>query len=594
MLHRGPDDGGQISLGPLTMGMRRLAIFDPAHGAQPMQTDDERFHIVFNGAIFNHRELRTEIEATGISFSTHCDTEVLLKAWALWGEAVLPRLRGMFAFAIWDDQTESLTLARDPLGIKPLYFSERNGALLFASELNALCASQQFDAEIDPVAIDDFLRHLGVPVPRTIYRNARSLRPAEVAIWRASTMKIRRYWQLPQTHPERLTDRTEFVTALRGQLESSIAAHRLADVPVGAFLSGGLDSAVVVGLMSQGSSERLKTFSIGFEESSFSEADAAQETANHFGTDHHAITLTGHETAQKLPGFLASLDQPTGDGLNTFVVSQAARQGGVTVALSGLGGDELFGGYPQFRQSPQIARWLPWWRQIPLPLRSAVCRRLERGSTRARRLADVIRNSRDLHDVADRQREVLSDRARTSLLLQPVAPHPHPAQDELRAVTESSSAEEIVSAWELNTYMADVLLRDSDVFSMQASLELRVPLVDRPLVEWVWQQDSRFKFDRQTPKGALRDAVADFLPPGLMNRRKQGFSLPFPAWMRGPLKSFLEETLSIETIRNTGYLNPQGVSNFWSDFRDGAKNKNWSRVWSLAVLVAFLNRKGRS
>jgi asparagine synthase (glutamine-hydrolysing) len=590
MLHRGPDDGGMTTSGSLTMGMRRLAIFDPAHGAQPMRTPDERFQIVFNGAIFNHRELRHELESVGVSFSTHCDTEVLLKAWAQWGELVLPRLRGMFAFAIWDSREERLVIARDPLGVKPLYFSERGGALLFASELNALRASGHFDAEFDPIAIDDYLRNLGVPVPRTLYRHAQSLRPGELAVWQEGTLAIRRYWQLPQTHPERIADRVEFVAALRAQLDQSIAAHRLADVPVGAFLSGGLDSAVVVGLMSRGSSERLKTFSIGFEETSYSEAVAAQETAEHFGTDHHAITLTGREAAEKLPAFIDSLDQPTGDGINTFVISQAARQGGVTVALSGLGGDELFGGYPLFKQSPQIARWLPWWRQLPKSLRSTICRRLDQGSTRARRLADVIRNSHDLHDVADRQRQVLSDDARRKLLLHPIEPHLHPAHAGLREITENSTPEEIVSAWELNTYMADVLLRDSDVFSMRASLELRVPFVDRPLIEWLWQQNSAFRFDQQTPKGTLVAAVADILPPGLMNRRKQGFTLPFPQWMKGPLSPFLAETLSTESVARTGYLNPIEVGAYWRNFRDGTDDKDWSRVWSLAVLVAFLNR----
>lgn len=591
MLHRGPDDAGMTTCGDLTMGMRRLAIFDPAHGHQPMRTDDGRYEIVFNGAIYNHELLREELRARGVVFNTHCDTEVLLQAWATWGPSVLGRLRGMFAVAVWDHTAHTLHLARDPLGIKPLYYSIRDGELLFASELNAMRASGHFDAAIDPVAVDDYLRNLGVPVPRTIYRHARSLRPAEVGVWRDGEFTIEQYWNFPTAATKSsFGDAKEFTSELRRQLDDSIAMHRLADVPVGAFLSGGLDSALVVGLMTQSSSAPLKTFSIGFEETAYSEAGAAAETARHFGTDHHPITLTGAQAADTLPAFLDALDQPTGDGLNTFVVSRAARAGGVTAALSGLGGDELFGGYGTFQQTPQIARWLPWWKAIPSPLRQAVCRQLARGSTRARRLADVLRHARDLHDVADRQRQVLSDDARAQLLVDPIALTSHPAQAGLRESMVDASPEEIVSAWELSTYMSDVLLRDSDVFSMRASLELRVPLVDRPLIEWLWRQRSELRFDQKTPKGELTRAVADILPPGLMNRRKQGFSLPFPRWMRTTLKPFIDETLSPASVSRSGLLHANNTVAYWQRFLAGSDDKDWSRVWSLAVLVAFLNR----
>lgn len=590
MHHRGPDDRGHLSVDSVSLGMTRLAIFDPANGHQPISTSDGRYSLVFNGAIYNHRELRAELTSLGAHFQTHCDTEVLLHAWATWREGCLGRLRGMFAFAIWDNRTKCLHLARDPLGIKPLYLSEQNGNLLFASELNALRASGHFDDEIDPASIDAFLRNLAVPAPQTIYRHARILNPGERAEWHEGVLKIERYWKIPAPAQKQQLTSEEFTQQLRAQLEDSISMHRVADVPVGAFLSGGLDSAVIVGLMAQQSSRPLKTFSIGFEEAAYSEAAVAAETAKHFHTDHHPVTLSGIQAAEKIPAFIDALDQPTGDGFNTFVVSESAKSGGVTAALSGLGGDELFGGYPQFLQTPRISEVLPMWRVLPTAIRNSICRRLAHGSTRSRRIADVLLHARDLHDAADRQRMVLSDDARAELLVNPARASTHPAHQHLRSITGHATAQEIISAWELSTYMSDVLLRDSDIFSMRASLELRVPFVDRVLVEWLGQQSSHLRYDPKLPKGAVVTAVKDILPPNLLTRKKRGFTLPFPQWMRGPLKPFIEDTLTADSIQQTPHLNAAKVQQRWQQFRDGGDDKDWSRVWSIVVLTAFLNR----
>ena len=366
MLRRGPDDGGFAERGEASLGMRRLAIFDPAHGHQPMVTPDGRYTLIFNGAIYNHQALRAEL-AGGWTFRTHCDTEVLLAAFARWGEGCLDRLRGMYAFAVWDAQAASLFLARDPFGIKPLYFRHDGSRLLFASELNALIAAGAGAVEIDPRAVADYLAWFSVPAPRTIYRNLFTLRPGECARFRGGDLGIRRTWAFPAKGPtaQAAGSRADFVRALRAQLEDSIRAHLLADVPVGAFLSGGLDSAVIVGLMSRVGGARLRTFSIGFEEAGYSEAEEAAASARHFGAEHHARIVTGAEVAGDVENFLAACDQPTGDGLNTYYASEAAHAGGVKVALSGLGGDELFGGYPSFRDLPRLSAYLPWWRRLP-------------------------------------------------------------------------------------------------------------------------------------------------------------------------------------------------------------------------------------
>jgi len=599
MIHRGPDDSGLISAGPASIGMRRLSIFDPANGHQPMTTPDRRYALVFNGAIYNFRSLQTELEAAGWVFRTRCDTEVLLAALVQWGEDALQRLRGMFAFALWDSAEESLFVARDPFGIKPLYFTHGNGRLVFASEVTAILASGTNGGEIDPAAVAEYLAWLAVPAPGTIFRGISSLRPGECLRFCRGQVLIREAWTL-RSIPEGeapCSTRAEFALRLREHLEDSIRAHVLADVPVGAFLSGGLDSAVIAGLMSRATGNALQTFSIGFEEDDFSEADEAEMSARHFGAIHHTRIVTGDEVARDLDAILAACGQPTGDGVNTYYVSETAHEGGVKVALSGLGGDELFGGYPSFKSLPAIMRRMPIWSRMPGVLRSAVVRSLERRGAGGRKLSDILVNARDAHEVAALQRRVFSEQSRRSVLsgdaaasMKGLSPF-HPQLEAMRAAVEGDDLFAMASAWELRTYMADVLLRDSDVMSMHHSLELRVPFIDRPLVEWLWRQPSRFKFDRRRPKSVLVEATADLLPPGLIKRRKRGFTLPFPVWMRSTLRPFIEDTFSPASVGRSGLFSHGPVLKLWSDFVEGDENRDWSRVWSLAVLIAFVNRR---
>ena len=599
MVHRGPDDAGRADFDEATLGMRRLAIFDPANGHQPMRSPDGRFTLVFNGAIYNFAALREELAGHGWSFRSACDTEVLLAAYVQWRSAALSKLRGMFAFAVWDAVERSLFLARDPFGIKPLYYRQDGLRLIFASELTALLASGLASAEIDPFSVSDYLAWLAVPAPRTIYRGIFSLRPGEFATFQAGRLEIASAWEfsrIPATARSCAT-RDEFIGELRRRLDDTIQAHVLADVPVGAFLSGGLDSAVVAGLMSRATGRALRTFSIGFDESDFSESSAAEATARHIGAIHQTRILTGREVAGDIEKLIGSLDQPTGDGINTYYASQTARAGGVTVALSGLGGDELFGGYPSFSAMPRLARWLPRWRALPAGLRAAILRQLRRGDTRRRKLADFLEHARSLHHLGALQRGVFSTAGRTTLLhpdaraaAQTRSPF-HPELSALTADLPNADAFTTMSAWELRTYMTDVLLRDSDVMSMHHSLELRVPFIDRPFVEWLWHQPTAFKSDPRHPKSALAAAAADVLPPGIGQRKKRGFSLPFPVWMRGELRPFLEETFATASIGRSGLFDPAAVSQRWQGFLGRDDTREWSRVWSLAVLIAFTNRR---
>jgi asparagine synthase (glutamine-hydrolysing) len=599
MVHRGPDDVGAESHGEATLGMRRLAIFDPAHGHQPMSTPDGRWHLVFNGAIYNFRALRDELSAVGYTFNTQCDTEVLLAAVSRWGRDALPRLRGMFAFAAWDARERTLLLARDSFGIKPLYVhTTPDGGLLFASELNALLASGCVPTAIDPQAVSDYLAWLSVPAPRTIYRQVQSLRAGDCAVWHDGRLTVFAYESAGDlmtrgagSSPARSHE--EFIGGLRAQLEDTVRAHVVADVPVGAFLSGGLDSTTLVALMTRLGGARLKTFSIGFDEAGYSEAAAAAANAHLLGADHHASVLTGKRLAEDLDTLLTTLDQPTGDGINTYYASQAARAGGVTVALSGLGADELFGGYPSFANVPRLTRWLPVWRVIPAPLRIALLARWDRSDTRTRKLADTLRHADSPAALALLQRRVFAESTRRSLLSPDAATDyaHHPETERMNSALGGLDLFSVTSAAEMRGYMADVLLRDSDVMSMRHSLELRVPFVDRPLVRWLAGQPVAFKHTPGRPKSALADAVRDLLPPELLTRKKRGFTLPYALWMRGPLKPFLDDTFSTASVGRSGLFNAAAVQAHWRRFLAGNDSLEWSRVWSLAILVAFINRR---
>ncbi|MBL9216341.1 MAG: asparagine synthase (glutamine-hydrolyzing) [Opitutaceae bacterium] len=599
--HRGPDDRGLVSDGPATLGMCRLAIIDPANGRQPMTSPDGRFTVVFNGAIYNYRELQPALAAAGWVFRTQCDTEVLLAAYARHGAACLHQLRGMFAFAVWDARERTLFAARDPLGIKPLYYARLPGTgVAFASEIHALLAAGQVPRTLDPQSAGEFLAWFSVPAPRTIYQGISSLLPGH-SLTRdaAGRIGIQAWWRLPAPQGAAPAGSYhDFIQGLRHQLEDSIRAHRVADVPVGAFLSGGMDSAAVVGLMARGGARRLRTFTLTFGEAGYSEEAGARAAAQAFGTEHHEERITGARVAADLPRILAALDQPTGDGINTYYASATARRGGVTVALSGLGGDELFGGYPSFRDLPRLQRLLPLWRRLPAGLRARVVRGLAaRPGTRARKLADFLAHARDLHELAALQRRVLPESSRLPLLapearataerLGPL----HPRLDEFAAELIGADPFQVISAWELRTYMADVLLRDSDVFSMAHSLELRVPFVDRPLLEWLWPQPDYFKHDPRQPKRALADATADLLPAALRHRPKQGFTLPFARWMLAELRPFLEDTFAPASLAACPWLEPAAVRGLWQAYTATRDPRAWSRVWTIAMLVAFANRR---
>ncbi|MEY4233960.1 MAG: hypothetical protein RL635_927, partial [Chloroflexota bacterium] len=537
--HRGPDDSGvwiSASGTAVTMASTRLSIIDLSPGGHmPMLSADGRMVIVYNGEVYNFRELREELEGLGERFQSHSDTEVVLAAYRCWGAQCVQRLRGMFAFAIWEMDKQQLFAARDRLGIKPLYWTESPRGLAVASELKGLLAGGLAPRELDLQALHHYLTFYSVPPPHTMLAGVQALLPGHSLTWQAGRVTMHKYWDVPASAVR--SQRMEYEEArreLRRLLEETIRLRMIADVPVGAFLSGGMDSSAVVALMTRISGARLKTFSVGFqaEGRSIDERSYARLVAAHCDTDHTEVLVDGLQVAAQLAQFVRAMDQPTGDGLNTFLVSQAAAQH-VKVALSGLGADELFAGYHQFRYLQQAEPWARWWQQTPQWLQAVARSGSRLGAVAVGRpaIAEVpawlsgdflsrYLRTRTLYD-EDGKLRLYADKLRHSRNVAGSA-------DALTAYLDANDADVVakVTRLELKGYMAHMLLRDTDAMSMAHSLEVRVPWIDHKLVEFAVGLPAEWKLRGGQPKAIFADALADVLPRTVLRRRKQGFEIP--------------------------------------------------------------------
>ena len=576
--HRGPDDEGIASLGKVVLGNTRLAIIDTsAAGHQPMHDPESGNWITYNGEIYNFKELRREIGGEWVS---NTDTEVVLRAYVAWGVDLFRRLRGMFALALWDNQKQQLLLARDPLGIKPLYYYSTKGLLVFASELRALLASGLVPRRISPDGVDSYLANGSVAAPLTIVDGIKQLLPGHYLQVSANEISD---VEFGLTELETVCgDREAAVERLRAELEESVRLHLVSDVPLGVFLSGGMDSSALVALMSRISDQRPQTFSVVFDEPAFSEAPFSRAVAERFQTDHREIRLTENQLIEMLPAAIAAIDQPTMDGINTFVVSKAVKNAGITVALSGLGGDELFAGYPSFRRAVRLAR-IPQSSKRALRAASGIGRIAVNGSVQRQKFwqlansegtaADVYRISRQLFptDTATR----ITGRESNCRGGPPWLPH-------------SSDIVNTISQLELNGYMTNTLLRDTDTMSMAHSLEVRVPFVDTKVVNYVLSLPGDWKLRNGSPKPLLADALGDLLPRDSLARPKMGFTLPFEKWLQQNLRhevsSVLEDASPI--------LNPNAVKKIWRNFLEKPRAVGWSRPWSLYVLAKWCEING--
>ncbi len=573
--HRGPDDEGIANCGNACLGNTRLAVIDTSHaGHQPMNDPETGNWITYNGETYNFKQLRRELDDDSHPWRSNSDTEVVLRAYRKWGVDAFSRLRGMFALAIWDEQRRQLVLARDPLGIKPLYYYRTAELFVFASELRALLASGLVPRKLSLEGIDSYLAHGSIEAPLTIVEGVRQLLPGRVLTVDPNLEASLASFSNSKTEMN-VRSRAEAVARLRAELEESVRLHLVSDVPLGVFLSGGMDSSAMVALTSRITGTPPRTFSVVFNEPEYSEAPHARAIAAKFRTDHHETRLHEDQLLDLLPQAIASLDQPTMDGINTFVVSKAVKNAGVTVALSGLGGDELFGGYPSFRRALQVQSMSPVSKRF-LRAASGFGKLALNGSTQRHKFWQLAASDCAPADVYRITRQLFSPDSVRRLTGRATLPH-------LPCIETTADVVNTISELELRGYMTNTLLRDTDAMSMAHSLEVRVPLVDVKVVEFALSLPGKWKLNGNgVAKPLLADALADLLPPELMARPKMGFTLPFEKWMQGRLRSEIESVFS-----NGNYLDAHTVRNIWRKFLKNPRAIGWTRPWSLYVLARW-------
>ena len=603
LAHRGPDDSGTIILResvphPVEIGLgnRRLAILDLSfEGHQPMRDAATGNWIAYNGEIYNFRDVRKELEAEGMKFVSSSDTEVLLKAYGHWGENCLTKFRGMFAFAIWDVRQHRLFIARDPMGVKPLYYAQSGAYFIFASEARTIVGTGLVSKQIESAGLVNYLTFGSAYDPYTLIEGLRSLPAGHTLSWENGVVRISRYWDLVDEtggsgeDSIRGLDEEHAGEQLQPVLEEAVRLQLVSDVPVGVFLSGGIDSSALVSVLSRGGITP-STFSIVFREAEFSEGEFSRAIAQRFHTDHHEITVSQSDLLAAIPDALRAMDLPTMDGVNTFFVSRETRRAGVKVVLSGLGGDEVFAGYSSFHAVPRMESFARFWKHVPHLLRdstASVFAAVAPESDKSRKLISLATdNGRLMHPYflsrmlfTAQQRDLLSPSMDGTAIDASTR-----TQRESLERTASLDPVNRVSYLESRCYMLNTLLRDADFMSMSQGLEVRVPLIDHQLAKQVLALPGKWKLNG-TPKKLLVAALAGSLPDEVVLRRKRGFTLPFERWMREELRPEIEPVLQAKRV-NDGplgqLLNGRQVQKVWQDFLRGAVS--WSRPWSLYVL----------
>jgi len=624
MIRRGPDEDGVLTESGAVLGMRRLSIIDLGGGRQPVYNEDGTVGVVFNGEIYNFPQLRSSLETAGHRFRTRSDTEVIVHAYEEWGEGCVEHLRGMFAFALWDGRNQSsrangnksaprVLLARDRLGIKPLYYALANGTLLFASEVRALLASGAIERRIEPKSVEAYMLYGSVVEPMTMIKDVFSLPPGHammISCDAPSTVKPTCYWSVGATRREKPVEASTSLESaarmVRPLLEDAVRSHLIADVPLGLFLSSGMDSMALAALASR---ERggLHTFTVVFPEQEFSEAPAARAIAKRFDTEHRELLVSASDMESRLGEAVEALDQPSMDGVNTFFVSWAARQVGLKVALSGLGGDEVFGGYPTFRLTPRVARWQALARSVPGFARIAVAAIIQ-GSSRHLKLprqSDALRKSLAIWKEPSAlphpyffTRSLFTPEQVTGLLSASAPSRNRDSNNSspwqawlAESVSQSAQFEgdSAVSCLELRTYMVDTLLRDTDTMSMHHSLEVRVPLLDHPLVEAAIALPDSAKRRPAISKALLAESLKDLLPADAGRQTKRTFTFPWARWLRGTLGLQVAARLGDGLTPSLAQLlDPTAVQAVWRSFLAG--ETGWARPWSLFVLNEWIRK----
>jgi asparagine synthase (glutamine-hydrolysing) len=611
IVHRGPDEDGILLAPPVALGSRRLSIIDLPGGNQPIWNETGTLAVVYNGEIYNFRELRKELQSNGHIFRTNSDTEVVVHAYENWGVDCVKRLRGMFAFAVVEmpqgraGRPARVFLARDRLGIKPLYYAMADRAFFFASEVRTLLASGCIAPKISSEALPSYLLFGSLGEPMTLVDGVVSRPPGHsitVSVDKTgSAAKPEAYWS---ASPEFATEKSTTATAptqqaqqVRSLLEDAVRSHLIADVPVGVFLSSGLDSTALAALASrvQGG---IHTFTVAFPDGEFSEAGIARRTAKRLGTDHTEFTLSQQEMAERLDEAIAAFDQPSMDGVNTYFVSWAARQSGLKVALSGLGSDELFGGYSSFANTTRVARLARAARFFPSSFRGSVAKRFAEGgffgfsADTTRKAAAAWQDPASFPHSYFFTRSLFAPQRVTSLL----GGHGDMSNDSLWAQWLRNAAQEAASmdsftsvSWlELRSYLANTLLRDTDAMSMRNSLEVRVPFLDAPLVDYVLALPGSQKQRGAQKKALLVDALHDLLPEEIVAQPKRTFTFPWERWLHGPLGDRVAAGLADWSPALEAHVHGAAALDVWKEFSDG--RTSWSRPWSLYVLNEWVRQ----
>ena len=620
--HRGPDgegiylDGaaGPILLPPnangaysrmrgrVGLGHRRLSIIDLATGSQPMANEDGTVWVVFNGEIYNFRSLRAQLETRGHRFTTQSDTEVLVHLYEDYGDDCVKWLRGMFAFALWDARRERLLLARDQVGIKPLFYSWDNGRLLFASELKALTAVTE-DRPIDFQALHDYLSLNYIPGPRTIYRNMHKLQPGHILVGDKGGIRVSRYWDVPFGTEREVMGRAgeeELAEELRARLRQAVSDHLVSDVPLGVFLSGGLDSSTLVALMSEIGAGPIRTFSIGFQNPSYSETSDARLIAERFGTDHSELILDG-KIGEIVPAVVGSFDEPFADSsaIPTYYVAHLARAR-VTVALGGDGGDEVLAGYHTYHAT-HLAQL---YRRLPEVIRQRVVAplvgRLPTSETKLGFDYMAKRFVRGAELPADRAhiawREIFSEEGKAQLYAQGLGESVEDSFNNFgRHFGEREQAVLLdrMQYVDMKVYLPDDILVKVDRMSMAHSLEVRVPFLDLEVINFAAALPVKARLNGRVKKYLLRKAVADLLPAAIVKGRKRGFNVPLAAWMRRELREVAGDYLSPEVIGRQGWFKPEVVTNLIDQHNSG-KVDHGRNLWALLVMSIWSRQQGLS
>lgn len=608
MIHRGPDDEGLVAVFGGALGMRRLSIIDLPGGNQPIWNESGTLTLVFNGEIYNFRELRRSLEAEGHIFQTQSDTEVIVHAYETWGADCVRHFRGMFAFAILElpqgraGLPRRLFIARDRLGIKPLYYAQHAGKFLFASEVRALLASEYLPRQLSCSTLTNFLQFGSVGEPDTIIEGIFSLPPGHCGFVSceapADSFVPVAYWNYREVFNAQPDDIHEAAPAerLRETLEESVYYHLESDAPLGVFLSSGIDSTALVSIASR-QRAGIRTFTVVFPEQEFSEAELACQTARRLKTNHSELSLYGDEMRGRLEETIDAFDQPSMDGINTYFVSWAAHQAGLKVALSGLGSDELFGGYDTFRSVPQLLKFVAFSRVLPATMRESASRIVRAVAARAlqpdaaRKLAAAVSNARDFPHAYFYARALFPPQFAAQMLRHHDVETTNSRWYEwlLRNAKDSASLDTFnaVSWLETRSYLVNTLLRDTDAMSMRHSLEVRVPFLDHHLLEWALRLPGSAKKGGEH-KFLLIEALRDLLPAEIINQCKHTFTLPWENWLRGPLRARTERSLLDLTPSLRAVMDDAQVKRVWRDFL--ARRTSWSRPWSLFVLNEWTRR----